>query len=159
MSIGKVKSKTYLNIKEGRIIARNKDGKEEAYDYVEGYLMAIYTRDREFKGETVKYWYIDIEDKAGNAYSLALHYGSGVAKSIFNSLASLDNTLEEIKIQPYQSGEFTKVIVYSGGKKLNWKYPELPEVKEVKVGEKVVKDDSERMLFFENIVKEINKVI
>lgn len=154
MSLGVKQNKTYLNIKEGKIYNQN-----TAYDYVEGYLKGIELKDREFRGETVKYWYINIESQSGELYSLALSYGSGVAKSLFNALASAENFTTEIKIQPYQSGDFTKVVTYLGGVKLNWKVNELPKVEEVIVGDKIVKDDSKRMEFIITLVNDINTKI
>jgi len=151
MSLGVKQKKTYLNIKEGKIYE-----KETAFDYVEGYLKGIEVKDREFKGEVVKYWYINIQSQSGELYSLALPYYSGVAKSLFNSLASALDFSTQLKIHTYQSGDFTKVVVYSGANKLSWKYTELPNVEEVKVGDKIVKDDSKRMRFIENLVTEIN---
>lgn len=159
MSLGTTKKKTYLNIREGKIIARAPDGKDTPYDYVEGYLGEITTKDREFKGEMVKYWYIDLGDKSGETYSLALPYSSGVAKSIFNSLANITDYSKEIRIKPYISGEFTKVVVYSAGEKIGWKYETLPELEEVKIGERIIKDDTKRMLFFKNIVDQINATL
>lgn len=155
MGLGVTQGKTYLNIKEGKIVHRNPSGQEALYDFIEGYLVDITTKDRDFKGEPVKYWYIDITDRSGVAYSLALHYTSGVAKSLFNSLASATDFSQEIKIQPYLSGDFTKVVVTQKGERLSWKYPELPPVEEVKVGDKLVKDDSKRMELFTRIVEEI----
>jgi hypothetical protein len=154
MSLGVKQNKTYLNIKEGKIYNQN-----TAYDYVEGYLKGIELKDREFRGETVKYWYINIESQSGELYSLALSYGSGVAKSLFNALASAPDFSKEIKIQTYQSGDFTKVVVYLGTDKLSWKVNELPKVEEVKVGDKIVKDDSKRMEFIVTLVNDINTKI
>jgi len=156
MSLGNKPSKTYLNIKEGKIVSRDKEGKELSYDYVEGYLGEITIKEREFKGELVKYWYIDIKDKSGVVYSLSLSYNSGVAKSLFNSLASATDFSKPIRIEPYLSGDFTKVVVYSGGERIAWKYPELPPLEEVKVGDKTVKDDSKRMKFITDLVSQIN---
>jgi hypothetical protein len=159
MSLGVKQSKTYLNIREGKILSRDKEGKELLYDYVEGTLAEITTKEREFKGEVVKYCYIDLHDRSGVVYSLGLHYSSGVAKSLFNSLASVEDYSKTIRIEPYLSGDFTKVVVYSGGIKLAWKYPELPPVEEIQVRGKTVKDDSKRMEFFEGLVKQINAKI
>ena len=155
MSLGVRQDKTYLNIKEGKIVQRNPSGQEALYDFIEGYLVNITTKERDFKGEPVKYWYIDITDRSGVAYSLALPYSSGVAKGIFNSLASATDFSQEIKIQPYLSGDFTKVVVTQNGERLSWKYPELPPIEEVKVGDKLVKDDSKRMELFNQIAQEI----
>lgn len=144
-----IKDVQYLNIKNGKIY-----NKETAISCIEGILKGIELRDRIFRGEKVEYWYINIEDDV--IYSLALPYSSGVAKSIFNSLASGDNFSKEIKIQTYQSGEFTKALVYLNGLKLKWKVNELPAVEELIVGSKIIKDDSKRMEFIKDLVTEIN---
>lgn len=153
MSLGSKQGKTYLNIKQGKIIKKTLQG-EEAYTFVEGYLTGISKRDREFKGELIPYWYIDLQEPdGGEIYSLSIHYSSGVAKSIFNALASAEEP-GKIRIETYQSGEFTKAVVYCNGKKLNWKY-ELPPLEEVQLGGRTVKDDSKRMAFIEGIAQEI----
>jgi len=161
MSLGTRQRKTYLNIKDGKIVVRKPDGAQVLYDFIEGSLTGITKQPREFKGETVLYWYFDLEGDGGEAYSLALHYNSGVAKAILNSLASVE-TFGKIKIETYLKNEFTKTLVYNNGEKLNWKYTELPPVEIVELGGKTVKDDSKRMSFFEeiadNIVNRVNKV-
>ena len=154
MSLGVKQNKTYLNVKEGKIHLKGL-----SYDFVEGYLRGIEIKDREFRGEVVKYWYIDLESQSGELYSLAIPYYSGIAKSLFNSLASAKDFSKEIKIQPYQVGDFTKVVVYSGGEKLSWISSSLPPVDEVKVGDKIVKDESKRMEFIVTLVSKINSKI
>lgn len=158
MSLGMRQRKTYLNIKDGKIAVKKPDGAQALYDFIEGSLTGITKQPREFKGETVLYWYFDLEGEGGETYSLGLHYNSGVAKSILNSLASAD-TLGRIKIETYQKDEYTKASVYNNGEKLSWKYTELPPVETVTVGGKAVKDDSKRMELFEEIASElVNKV-
>lgn len=154
MSLGVIQSKIYLNIKEGKVFKG-----DTPFEYVEGYLRGIETKDRNFKGETIKYWYINLESQSGGLYSLALSYSSGVAIGLFNSLASATDFSKEVKIKPYLSGDFTKLVTYLGGEKISWKYPELPPIDEVKVGGKIVKDNSKRMEFIVNLVNNINKVI
>lgn len=149
MSLGIKKNRIYLNVKEGKITQG-----ESSYDYVKGELVDIRKQTREFKGEEVVYWYFDLQSPEGGLYSLSLHYSSGVAKSILNCLASTED-YRDIKIETYPSGEFTKALVYSNGQKLAWKYQEFPAIEEVKVGSKLVKDDSKRMAFFEDIASQI----
>jgi hypothetical protein len=158
MSLGVKQNKIYLNIKEGKISHKSQTGEESLYDYVEGSLVGISKRDREFKGETVVYWYIDLLGETGELYSLSIHYSSGVAKAILNSLASVD-VLGKIRIETYQSGDFTKTIVYNNGERLNWKYPELPPIEDLRIGDKIIKDDSKRMILFNEIAQDlVNKV-
>lgn len=154
MGLGNKQDKVYLNVKQGRIYQG-----QEGYDYIQGYLTGIELRDRSFKGGAIKYWYVDILTDDRILYSLALSYSSGVAKSLFNSLASIDSFSQEIKIQTYQSGEYTKVTVYQGSQRLDWKYKDLPEVKTVTVLGKEVRDDSLRMSFIEELVRDINSRI
>lgn len=157
MSLENNTSKKYLNIKEGSIVLKTATG-EESYNSVEGTIQDIYVKPRQFRGESLKYWYIDIKSKSGELYSLAAPYSSGVIKAILNSLASADE-LKTIRIETYQSGEFTKVKVFNNGDPLYWRYSELPPLEDITVGSKIIKDDSKRMSFFEEIVKDIvNKI-
>jgi len=141
----------YLNVKDGKIYKG-----AEAYDFIEGYLRGIELRDRTFRGETVKYWYTDIEAKSGQLYTLALSYNNGLAKSLFNALASASSFTQKIKIEPYLKGEYQKVKVSQSGEALLWKSPELPPIEEIQLGGKTIKDESKRMEFIEALVNEIN---
>lgn len=154
MGLGNKQSKVYLNVKQGKIYHG-----QEGYDYIQGYLRGIELKDRPFKGVVVKYWYVDIQTQERILYSLALSYSSGVAKSLFNSLASAQDFSQEIKIQTYQSGEYTKVTTYQGTQRLDWKYKDLPQVRTVVVGGREVRDDSIRMSFIEDLVRDINSKI
>lgn len=158
MSLGTKQPRAYLNLKDGRIRVKKSSGDEIFYDYIEGKLVDISHRPREFNGETVEYWYLDIQVESGTIYSLSLHYSSGVAKSIFNALASAE-TLGTIKLETYQSNGFTKAVVYNNGEKLSWKYTEIPPIEEIQAGGKVVKDDTKRMEFFKGIAESIKRKI
>ena len=148
--------KYYLSIADGKVLHRE-DGKEESYSFVEGTLEKIYKLERTFNGETVPYWYIDIRGEKREVYSISLPYKSGVFKSIILALANEPAVaLSTVKVEPYKKGDYTKVIVYSNGTRLDWITKELPEVKEVRVGGQIVKDDSERMAYIESLVNDIN---
>jgi hypothetical protein len=148
----------FLNVKDGKILRR--DGLViEEFDFVEGTLEKIYTKEREFNGERVLYWYVPLRDDNGDLYLLGLPYSSGVFKSIVLSLAN-DNdltALSTIRIETYLKDGRTKVSVSDQGRKLNWITSELPPVKETQVGGRIIKDDSERMSFIAGLVKKINK--
>lgn len=148
----------FLNVKDGKLIRR--DGLViEEFDFVEGTLEKIYTKEREFNGERVLYWYVPLRDDNGDLYLLGLPYSSGVFKSIVLSLANDDEltALSTIRIETYLKDGRTKVSVYDQGRKLNWITNELPPVKETRVGGRIIKDDSERMSFIAGLVKKINK--
>jgi len=151
--------KYYLSIADGKVVHRE-GGKEETYSYVEGTLEAIYKRERDFRGESVLYWYVDLRGEKGELYSISLPYKSGTLKSIVLALASdTAIALSTVKIEPYKKGDFTKVVVSSNGKRLDWVTKELPPVEELSIAGQRVKDDTKRMLYIESLVDTINKRI
>lgn len=151
--------KYYLSIADGKVIHRE-DGKEESYSFVEGTLEAIYKRERSFNGETVLYWYVDLRGEKGELYSISLPYKSGTFKSIVLALASdTAIALSTVKIEPYKKGDFTKVVVSSNGKRLDWVTKELPPVEELSIAGQRVKDDTRRMEYIESLVATINQRI
>lgn len=161
MGLGKIEqvqtNKHYLAINNGKVIIDRGNGRKESFGYVEGVLEGIYTQKRNFGGEEVTRWFIDLRDGT-EIYSICLPYSSGVFKSIVLALAS-DEALRNdtpIRIEPYERNNFTKVTVYSDGTKLDWITKELPPLREVKVGTKIVKDDTERMNLICNLCNTIN---
>lgn len=159
MSLGVNSNRVYLNPKDGKLSLRGPSGEESLFDYVEGRLVGVSKRPREFKGEEVTYWYFDLLGEDGVTYSIATHYSSGVAKAIINSLASAIDSLGRIRIETYLSGEYTKTVVSNNGNRLPWRYQELPPVEELTLGGRKIKDDSKRMELFERMAEElVNKI-
>lgn len=148
--------KTFLNIKEGAIVKKTRDG-EERYTFVEGAVENIYTRQRTFRNEEVTYWYIDLRDETGELYSLGFSYRSNVFKGVIMSLATA-TSLDKIRIEPYTKNGYDKVVVYADGKKLDWIDRQLPPLEEVNVGGRLIKNDSRRMAFIADLVREIGKL-
>jgi hypothetical protein len=151
-----VKQKTkYINIKEGKLYSEGKP-----FDTLEARLERIRLQDREFRGEVIKYWYFDLVGAKAERYSLGIHYRSGVARSLINTLASVQDFSKPVTITPYQSGDYTKVMVEQRGEKLSWLKPELPPVQTVTLpsGE-LTKDDSNRVNFFRDLADDINSRI
>ena len=156
--LGQKEKRIYLNIARGKVIRRTDRG-EQSFDYVEGDLERIYTRDRVFRGERVPYWYLDLRDpKSGELYTLGINASSGVWRSIIMSLGSCTNFLLPIRISPYHKGEFDRVSVYSGGERLDW-VEGLPPVEEINLGGKVIKSVEKREEFFSQLVNKINGAI
>lgn len=141
------KRKIYLNIKDGAVVRRTDSG-EQKFSYVEGRLEAITTKERNFRGEVVVYWYIDLRDtESGELYSLGFPYSNNIYKSIILSLSS-DETLSPenvVRIEPYLKNGYDKVVVWLNGVKLDWVVKTLPPVEEVTIGGRRVKDDTKRM--------------
>ena len=114
--LGQKDKRIYLNIAEGKIVKRT-DQRVEVYDYLEGDLERIYPKEREFRGEKVPYWYLDMRDsQSGDLYSLGIRATSGVWRSLILSLGSVETFLLPIKINPYRKGDYDRVSVYSGDK-------------------------------------------
>lgn len=158
MSLGVITKKTYLNIRDGKVILKE-NGSETIYDYVEGHLKNITIVIREFNREKLKFWNIELLDSSGELYVLSVNYSSGVAKSILNSLAFIEGEIENVRITPYLKDGYTKAVVHHNGEKLKWKYDTFPEVDVVRVGDKEVKDDTKRMKWFEELTEGIVKKI
>ncbi len=160
MALGEVESrgrKYYLSISDGKLV-HSENGERKYYGYVAGVLEKIYRQERTFNGETVPYWYIDIRGEKKELYSLALPYKSGVFKSIVLSLASDESIgFSTVKIEPYKKGEFTKVVVYSSERRLDWITKELPPVETIEIAGQPVKDDTKRMKYISSLVEQINK--
>ena len=155
------RKKTYLNIKDGAIVKRTPEGKEERFSYVEGRLEAISQKERTFRGETVVYWYIDLRDtESGELYSLGSSYGSNTFKSIILQLAS-EEGLESVKngstirIEPYNRNGYDKVQVWGEGVKLDWVTKQLPPIEETTIGGRRIKDDSKRMALITSLTERI----
>lgn len=157
MGLGNCDRKIFLNINNGKV-EKTANGKKQQYDYVEGFLMNIYEYERTFRNEKTKYWYIDIKDERGNIYAVGFPYSSGLFKTIILSLASDDalNKKSTIRLQPYEKNGYSKAVVWSDGVKLDWVVKELPPLKDIQVGGRNIKDDSDRMNLICKYVKEIN---
>ena len=153
--------KTYLNIKEGAIVKRTPEGGEEKYSYVEGRLEAMSQKERNFRGEVVVYWYIDLRDEeSGELYSLGFPYASNTFKSIILQLASNEG-LESlrngstIRIEPYTKNGYDKVQVWGEGVKLDWISKQLPPIEEATIGGRRVKDDTKRMAYISSLAEQV----
>ena len=154
--LGQTERRTYLNISGGKIVRRIGSGGMETFDYVEGDLERIYTKDREFRGEKVPYWYLDLKDtQTGELYSLGINASSGVWRSLIFALGSNENFLLPIRISPYKKGDYDRVSVYSGGERLDW-VSGIPPVEEIELGGRKYKSVEKREAFISSLVDKIN---
>lgn len=152
------KSRTYLTISNGKVVEGTGTNKKY-FSFIEGMIEGVYTKKSNFNGEEVTRWYIDITDEGEN-YTLCLPYNSGIFKSIILSLAADEhlNPFTRVKIVPYLgSNGYTKVSVYSDGKKLSWITSEIPPQDVIQVGERQIKDDSKQMELIVSLCSAIEK--
>ena len=155
--LGQEQKKIYLNISEGKIVRRT-DRKTDYFSFVEGDLERIYQRDREFRGEKVPYWYLDLRDQnTGDIYSLGLSATSGVWRSLILCLGSDSfNPLLPVKISPYRKGNYDRVSVYSGDCKLDW-VSDLPPIEDKEVDGEIIRSVAKREEFISGIVRKVNE--
>ena len=154
------KRKIYLSISHGKVVHYLSGGGVESFKNVEGRLQDISIKERTFNGKKTPFWYLDIKD-GGELYSLSLPYVSGTFKSIILSIASYQSLSKEttILIEPYEKGNYTKVVCYADGNKLDWVVKELPPLQEVTIGGKRYSDDTERMNFIKEIASQVRERI
>ena len=161
MGLGRIEQdqnrRIYLSFYNGKV-ERSENGTKEYFSFVEGYLHSIYSKIRNYGGEDVLKWFIELKDESGDLYTISFPYSSGTFKSIILSLASetklTDKTI--LRIEPYKKDNFTNVTVWADGIKLDWISKDLPPVTTVKLGEKEIRDDTKRMEYIRLLTETIN---
>ena len=125
---------------------------------MQGFLRSIYTAPRTYNGEQVIKWFIDLEDVEEELYTISFPYNSGTFKSIVLALASAQELTAStmVKIEPYQKGNFTNVVVRADGCKLDWVVKELPPVEYITLNGQRVKDEGKRMAYITTLTHSIN---
>lgn len=155
-----IKRTTFLNIKDGKVYAKNPNGSLSAYGFVEGVITSIAVKDRRTNaGAPFKDWAIEMNDPdTGDEYTLCISYRSGVMVSLIMSLASdLEHVGERVRIEPYMKGQYTNIAVYLDGIKLDWLTRDLPPVEYQEVAGQRIRNDAARMQFLHEWVNRINE--
>lgn len=148
----------WLSIHHG-VVELSQDGEKQSFSFVEGHLASIYTAQRNYGGDDITKWFIDLQDEEGDLYSISFPYASGTFKSIVLALASATGltSATTIKIAPYQKENYTNVVVYADGVKLDWAVKQLPPVDYVTINGQRIKDEAKRMELITSLVDEINQ--
>lgn len=161
---------TYYSIsREGKI--RHKDsrtGVEKIYDTIEGYLVSIQLKEKEYEGEKRTVWYFTFEDKEHDQMDiLQVGEASSAAHGILTSLASHPGNLGWVSISPKLSKpddkgkQYTNVWVEIDGKTTDWLPAiknNIPELEEVRLpsGKKIL-DNSKRLDFYRGVAAKVKK--
>lgn len=161
MALGTIQQeqpKKWLTIHHGKV-ELSENGQKTLYSFVEGRLLSIYSKLRTYGGETVSKWFIDLKDDEEDLYSISFPYQSGTFKSIVLALASEEQLSAStmVRIEPYQKNNYTNVVVWADGVKLDWVTKSLPPVEEVIVNGKVYKDEAKRMEFIASLATQISQ--
>ena len=155
MGLGKTEKVTYVSIKEGRLVTKDATGAEQLHDYLEGSLVDLTRKEKEFGGEKVTQYQFEFKDDKGERYILSTGEKGGVARALINSLASMQGKTGNLRIVPYAKDGFSKVLLYQNGERLDWKHKEIPGVEERQIEGVKIKDETKRLEFFRNMADEI----
>lgn len=177
--LGHNNSSIFLNINDGKIVRRFKEptqysrsrilqkgpnvGKEvheEMYDYVSGVIKDIVVK----SGDYGKSWNITINGD-GIDYVLQLDYSSGYSSAFLKTLPNITDFSKEVKISPkvtLADGGKKKATLFvnQGGKAIKWYYTKdnpngLPDMRQLVVRNEKVWDDTDMMLFLEDMVNRV----
>lgn len=172
MAAGNNSNAIYYSIANGKICRQvksesahsvtrvNKNGKtvhEEFYDFLDGVITDIQTKDNEFG----KFWMITLQD-IDSTQILQMNYSSGYSAAFLKMLPNVDLN-SKVKITPKitMEGEKkkTSLFINQHGIAIKWFFTKddpagLPPLQQKKVKGKVVWDDSDTMEFLEKMVNE-----
>lgn len=152
-------SRKWITFRDGEVILSTEEG-SKSFSFLQAKLRSIHTTERNYNGEKVIKWEIEIEgDSPEDLYSITLPYSSGTFKSIILSLASCAalSPATLVKFKPYKKGNFTNITLWADEVKLDWITKELPPLEEVQINGRTVRDESKRMEFLSSLVEAINK--
>jgi len=162
----------FLSITNGKLVRQfkqptdksvsrvNKMGKEvheEFYDSLTGFISDIKTKESDYG----KFWVVSVKDDK-HTYFLEMKYSSGYAVSFLKALPNVSFS-EVVTLTPKLTidGDKKSSVVFINqngvGLKHFWNKAnpgELPQLKQIKVKGVNVWDDSDRMLYLENFVKD-----
>ena len=139
-----------------RVNANGKTVNEEFYDYIDGIITEIKTRETTYG----KQWVITLKDDAG-VQALQMPYSGGYAAAFLKTLPNV-NLSEKVVFIPKLTieGEKKKATLFisQNGKALKHFYTKenpngLPQLSQVKIKGKLVYDDSSMMDFLEKMVE------
>lgn len=170
MAVGNSSNAIYYSISDGKVCRQfkeptassktrvNKNGKtvhEEFYDFIDGTITAIATKDSDYG----KFWMVTLHD-GEQSQVLQFNYSSGYANALLKCLPNIDLT-SKVKIIPSLKMEGDKkktaLFVTQHGQPVKWHFTKdhpngLPELEQKKVKGKMIWDDSESMAFLEKMV-------
>lgn len=172
MAVGNSSNAIYYSIADGKICRQfkeatansksrvNKNAKtvhEEFYDYVDGLITEINTKENDFG----KFWMITLMD-GDQTQILQMNYSSGYSNAFLKCLPNVD-LKAKVKIIPSQKQEGdkkkTSIFITQHGKPVKWFFTKdnpngLPQLQQIKVKGKITWDDSDCMEFLEKMVNE-----
>jgi hypothetical protein len=166
-------SSIYLQISNGKLVRSfssptqksisriNKVGKEvneEFYDSLTGYIKGISTKETEYG----KFWVINVND-GENDYTLSTNYSGGYAVSFLKAIPNADlSRVMTITPKIMVDGDKRNSVMFinQDGKGLKHYWTKdnpgnLPNLEKIKIKGKDTWDDTKRLEYLENFVKDL----
>lgn len=146
----------FLNIKEGKLVAKNESGELNTYDGVSGIIKRVEFVQDEYEGKTFEKARITIK-KDSEVYMLQIKLDSGYFRGFCNSLKT-GNPNEEVYIKPSLTKDdkgrnSSTCFVKQGNYYLKHAYNrnnmgDLPELKVMTFGGKTIYDNTDQLAFW-----------
>lgn len=155
---------TYVNIKEGSLVTKTKDGVLETYDSLEGVIEKVEFLTEQYEGKNIEKakFYVNA---IGEIYILQIKTNSGYFRGLCNSLASATSPKGMLKIVPsLKKDEKGKpkstCFVGQDGKFLKHAFTKenmggLPDLDKVTFKGEVQYDNTKQIEFWKNFLNDI----
>lgn len=156
------KPKMFFSVSQddAKIRRKVKDtGEYQLFDFIEGQLVDVYWKEDSYNGDPANKICFVFENGSERA-ELQTSESSLFTQDALNGLAAIEGTIGKVRITPYISSYEGKDYVHGAirhnGEKIRRKYmkDQLPEKRRVQVGAKTMTDDSERVKFFLDVIKD-----
>lgn len=160
----------FLNFKEGKIIAYVNGQNEEFEELEDVYLMELDVQDAKYNNEDYRKVVLYLLDKSSSqVYQLGMSISSGYAWSFFAMSPNLDfkkpmSISGSLQKMEGTEKKYSKMFIKQDGKNVKWYFKagekameKVPAPKDVKVGNKIIKDFSERDAYVEQKLFDLYK--
>ena len=155
---------TYVNIKEGALVTKTKDGVLESYDSLEGVIEKVEFITEQYEGKNIEKakFYVNA---IGELFILQIKTNSGYFRGLCNSLASATAPKDMLKIVPSLKKDDkgkpkSTCFVGQNGKFLKHAFTkenmgELPDLDKVTFKGEVQYDNTKQIEFWKNFLNDI----
>jgi len=155
---------TYVNIKEGSLVTKTKDGILETYDSLEGVIEKVEFITEQYEGKNIEKakFYVNA---IGELFILQIKTNSGYFRGLCNSLASATAPKDMLKIVPSLKKDDkgkpkSTCFVGQNGKFLKHAFTkenmgELPDLDKVTFKGEVQYDNTKQIEFWKNFLNDI----
>jgi hypothetical protein len=155
---------TYVNIKEGALVTKTKDGVLESYDSLEGIIEKVEFITEEYEGKKIEKAKFFV-NAIGELYILQIKTNSGYFRGLCNSLASATAPKDMLKIVPSLKKDDkgkpkSTCFVVQNGKFLKHAFTkenmgELPDLDKITFKGEVQYDNTKQIDFWKTFLNDI----